>query len=139
MASVLRSRLRGFSLLELLVAISIMALALGVLYRAMAGSAQAAATVEQRQSALAVAQSLLWANADLPSEGWWQDGQSGPYKWSVRSTPYPTEVERTTPSAVPLQRLQVVVSWGGADRTHSLELSTLLAQRPPLALAGGVR
>ncbi|MGB6101625.1 MAG: prepilin-type N-terminal cleavage/methylation domain-containing protein [Comamonas sp.] len=134
----LRSRSAGMTLLELLVAIAIMAMALGMLYRAVGGSAHTAAAVAQRQQALLIAQSLLWANADLPAQGWQEDGQSNGYQWSVRTAPYATAVQRSVPAATPLQELRVTVSWLDEGQAHSLQLATLVAQRPPPATAAGI-
>ena len=52
MTSSLRSRMRGMSLLELLVAFSILSLSLGVLYKAIGGSARNVADAERYQRAV---------------------------------------------------------------------------------------
>jgi len=132
-------RCEGVTLLELLVAVAIMAMALGMLYRAVGGSARAVATVLQQEQALSIAQSLLWANSDVPEAGWQEDGQSGSYQWSVRSAPYVTAVQRSVAAAIPLQELRVTVAWKEEEQTRSLQLTTLVAQRPAQPVVPGIK
>ncbi len=133
------SRSSGMSLLELLVAMAIMAMALGMLYRAMVGGARAAGDATRYQEAIAIAESLLYANADLPEGGWNEQGQSGVFHWAVHTQPYTTPVQHSTPGAVPLYALNVTVSWEDQGRRQSLGLGTLVPQRPPVLTEGGAR
>lgn len=135
----LARRSAGMSLLELLVAMVIMAMALGMLYRAMGGSARAAGDAARYQEAVFVAERLLYANADLPEGGWSEQGQSGVFHWAVHSQPYATAVQHGTPGAVLLHALHVEVAWADQGRTRTFELSTLLPQRPPSLTDGGTR
>ena len=129
----------GMSLLELLVAMAIMAMALGMLYRATGGSARAAGDAARYQEAVFVAERLLYANADLPEGGWSEQGQSGGVHWAVRSQPYATAVQYGAPGAVPLHALHVEVDGTDHGRTRTFELSTLLPQRPPSLTDGGAK
>lgn len=130
------SRIDGMSLLELLIAVAIMAMALGALYRAMGSNARAAGEMTRYQQALFVAQGLLYANQALPEGGWNEEGQSGELHWVVRSRQHVTAVQQSTPSAVPLHELRVTIGWTDGGRTRSLELGTLLPQRAPLTTGG---
>lgn len=132
-------RSRGMTLLELLVAVAIMAMSLGMLYRALGGSARAAGDVGRYQEAVFVAESLLYANADLPEGGWNEQGQSGVFRWSVHSRPYATVVQSSSPDAVPLHALQVTVDWEEQGRARSVVLGILVPQRPPPLVNGGAR
>lgn len=120
----------GMTLLELLVAMAIMAIALGMLYRAAGGSARASGDAVRYQEAVFIAETLIQANADLPESGWIEEGQSGEFRWTARSNRHVTAVERSTPGAIPLHELRVSVVWSEMGRTRSIELATLLPQRP---------
>lgn len=121
----------GFSLLELLVAFAIMALALGLLYRATGGGARNAAAIELRQRATVLAESLLALRDAVPPGGWRQQGQEGEFAWSVHSAPYATGVVNSkTP---PLHQLSLVISWAEDGAARELALQTLRPERRALA------
>ena len=62
-------RQSGFSLLEMLVAISILALALGSLYQAASGATRNIRTSERYAYGVELARSLLSENAMVPQRG----------------------------------------------------------------------
>lgn len=70
----LHRRQRGLTLLELLVAFAIMALSLGMLYRAMGSSARSVADVDRYQRAVVLAESLLSLRDAIPEQGLNQSG-----------------------------------------------------------------
>lgn len=130
MISSLRFRMRGMSLLELLVAFSILALSLGVLYKAIGGSARNVADAERYQRAVLLGESLLSARDAVTADGWSEDGQSAGYVWSVRSAPLETEAGRRNPGAPVLHQVDIRIEWRSErDTTRSLHLSTLRPQR----------
>ena len=139
MTSSLRSRMRGMSLLELLVAFSILSLSLGVLYKAIGGSARNVADAERYQRAVLLGESLLSVRDAVAADGWAEEGQSAGYAWSVRSAPLETEAGRRNPGAPVLHQVDIRIDWiGERDAIRSLHLSTLRPQRKPL-VAGGAR
>ncbi|MBN9324604.1 MAG: prepilin-type N-terminal cleavage/methylation domain-containing protein [Delftia acidovorans] len=77
-----RPRVRGMTLLELLVALSIMAISLALIYRAVGGSARGVSKLEQRQD--------------------------GVYAWQVASAPF--SVGGLPETAVPLHALRITIS-----------------------------
>jgi general secretion pathway protein I len=129
--SVKRHRQAGFSLLELLVAFSIMALSLGLLYRVAGGSARNVSDVTQSQQAAWLAESILSSRSSVLEDGWSEDGESAGFQWRVRSNVFDSGIN--IPQAVPLHSVQVAVSWSGGSRPGKLEVVTLVPQRKPQA------
>lgn len=131
----MKSAQQGFTLLELLVAFAIMALSLGVLYRASGQDARNVADLERYQKAVLLAESLLALNDSVPPQGWNQSGQSGDYVWQANSTPYATPVQGQVPGQgsdiPPLHEVHLSVRWGGADQPRQIDLYTLRPERKP--------
>lgn len=101
---------RGFSLLELLVAISILGLTLGLIYQAVGGATRAVGVAEKYAYGVSLAQSLLAENSVVPQEGVDAQGDAGNgYEWQVVSRPIVGPEEAPTG----IQSIQVIVRWGG--------------------------
>lgn len=117
----------GFSLLELLVAFVIMALALGMLYRATGSSARAVGVAERHQKASLVADSILSMRDSVGPEGWSEAGESGGFSWLVSSAPYSAPEEG--PNIPRLHEVTIAVWWQDGASPKRLELHTLMPQR----------
>ena len=126
-----RQRQAGFSLLELLVAFSIMALSLGLLYRVAGGSARNVSDVTQSQQAAWLAEAILSSRSSVLEDGWSEDGESAGFKWQVRSRLFNSGIN--IPQAVPLHSVQLAVTWSGGSRPGQLEVVTLVPERKPQA------
>jgi general secretion pathway protein I len=121
---------QGFSLLELLVAFAIMALSLGLLYRAAGGSVRSVGDAERHEYALALAESLMASYDVVPADGITGSGESAGLRWLVRTEPYATPANG--PSVTLLHQLTVQVRWGEAPQPREIQLVTLLPQQLPL-------
>ena len=123
---------QGFSLLELLVAFTIMAFSLAMLYQASGSSIRNVGETDQAQRAAVLAESLLSMQDAIPESGWNADGQSDGMSWHVRSQPYPTDVSTAVLAVPVLHEVSILVEWPGRVSAHQLQLSTLLPQKRPL-------
>ncbi len=121
---------KGFSLLEILIAFSILALSLGILLKIFSAGVNTAAVAEDYTSAVQIAEGLM---AKTGVETVLQAGQDSglvneKYYWLVEVSPFvfnPENVDITAITAV-LFKVKVIVSWGD-DNTNSrqVKLTTL--------------
>ncbi|MFN7153184.1 MAG: type II secretion system protein [Acidovorax sp.] len=128
------SRQGGFSLLELLIAFVIMALALGMLYRATGSSARAVGIAERHQKASLLADSILSMRDSVGPEGWRESGESEGFSWQVASAPYPIATDG--PNVPKLHEIALAVRWNDGAIARSLELHTLMPERTPVPTEG---
>ena len=116
----IRSSQLGFSLLEILVAFAIAAMALGMLYR-----------VSGNNATTRLIAHLLAAHGLVPAQGLNESGQAAGYGWTVISRPYPTAANNATAQAAHLHEVVVDVSWQDGNVGRTFELSSLRPERKP--------
>jgi general secretion pathway protein I len=112
----------GFSLLEVIVAMSIMAMSLGALYNAGGGALRSVIETESRTRATALALALLDEQWNVPHSGLHDNGSVGNMQWSRASALFQAAREGDWA----LHQVEVTVRWGGR---HSLKLTSLLPER----------
>ena len=121
---------QGFSLLEMLVAFSIMAFSLAMIYRVSGGTARSAGELEHYQQAALLAASVLNLRDTVPPSGWNGRGDSAGFRWEVRSTPFPTPV--SGPNVPSLHEVSVTVLWSEGTAVKRYDLLTLRPQARPV-------
>lgn len=121
-----KGRRRGFTLIEVVVAFAILALALGVFLRVFSGGLGNARISEDYTMATLLAQSKLAAvGIEEPlTEGEAEGRIDGRFRWRIVVRPW---AEDPPAEEAPLRAYDVAVAvfWGKADEERSVSLSTL--------------
>lgn len=121
-----RQRASGFTLLEVLVALAIMGMSLGLLFRASGGTLRNVGSIEHLHKAILVAESLSELRDSVPEQGWNEAGRSAGYAWQVTSAPYAdgsTDIGR-----VALHEVRIIVAWVDGGQSRRFEQTTLLPE-----------
>jgi len=120
-----RASAGGFSLLEMLVAISVLSLALGMLYQAASGATRNVRSDEKYAYGVELARSLLAEYDIVPRAGVSRSGEtSGGFSWSVVSSPLQSGAPAL--SNLGLLSLEVSVSWQDGLRERAVVLSSVV-------------
>ncbi len=115
---------RGFTLVEVLVALSIAAVAMVALFRASAQSTSASVSVESHLAAAALARSLLLDAAQQPlAEPFTRKGNDDGLGYAVTATVLTSAAGRLAPRGMALYDVNVTVTWEPRGR---FELSTVV-------------
>jgi len=121
---------RGFSLLEMLVAIAILGLALGALYQAASGATRNVRVDERYAYAVELARSLLADSAVVPANGEQRRGETaGGFVWRVDAQPLPQSRGARLPPGL-LQEIEVGVSWTDGGRRREVVLNSIVEGAP---------
>jgi general secretion pathway protein I len=121
---------QGFSLLEILIAFSILALSLGILLKIFSAGVNTALVAEDYTAAVQIAESLMAkTGVETPLQANQASGlENEKYHWLVEVSPFEFNPDNVDPAAIPavLFKVKVIVSWGD-DNTNDrqVELTTL--------------
>lgn len=138
-------RHKGFSLLEILVAFAIMAVALTMVLRIFGSGVNAAVVSEEYTLAVQIAESLMARmGVETPLQtGEYSGTEADKYDWWVSVTPvagpppakasrFQSQQPQSVQPSLSLMAVRVRVSWGGEeDRQRALELDSLKLLREP--------
>ncbi|MCK5871590.1 MAG: type II secretion system protein [Methylococcales bacterium] len=120
---------QGFSLLEILVAFSILAFSLGIVLKIFSSSLRTATVAEDYTLAIEIAESLLAkTGTEKKLTLGEQSGDIEPhFKWKVNVSPITLAISPQLPEALAKQvvKVNVQVQWGAENHPRSLDLSTL--------------
>ena len=118
-----RSPQRGFSLLEMLVAMSILGLALGALYQASTGATRNVRVDERYAYGVETARSLLADYTVINGPGVNDSGTTaGGFEWRVQS-------RRRQQRGPVLHDIEVGVAWYDGDRRREVVLNSVVEGR----------
>lgn len=118
----------GFSLLEVLVAMTILAVSLVALYQAASGATRNVRTDERYAYGVELARSLLADNTVVPLGGVNVSGETpGGFRWQVNSRPI--DLNRSTLIIGSLHTIEVNVSWDDGSRQRRVVLDSVVEGR----------
>lgn len=120
-------------MLEILVAFSILAIALGILLNIFSSGVRTAVIAEEYSSAVQIAESLkARAGVESPLQGGQANGIiHDKYRWQVTITPFQLTMDNLDTNAIPASLFMVTVnvSWGDDDSSagnaREIELTAL--------------
>ncbi len=118
---------RGFTLVEVLMAFTILTISLGVLFQsAQAGLAMGARATTQGQAALVARSLLARVGVDLPLTLPKQEGKvtGTPFTWTVTITPHSPWQMRLRVPFDPV-RVNIQIAWGDPSKGEAIELRTV--------------
>ena len=130
---IVRRACRGFSLLEVLVAFTILAMLLGALFQVFSGGLRAARSGDQYTRATIIAQSRLAAlGVEQPlREGVSSGTDDDPYHWRVTVSPYLDDQMPVAYHVLQPLTVHVEVFWEEGGSARSVSLTSILLGPAP--------
>lgn len=122
-------RQRGFSLLEMLVAITILGFSLAALYQAAGTATRSVAVQEQYVYATELVRSLVANYQTIERNAEIRGETDGGFRWSVTSED--VVLDNSQFSQGTLQTLRVSVRWDSFPNGREVVVSTIVAGREP--------
>ncbi|MDQ7089311.1 MAG: type II secretion system protein [Methylococcales bacterium] len=120
---------QGFSLLEILVAFSILAISLGIILKIFSAGLQTASLAENYTLAVEIAESLLAKTGEeTPLDlGETQGQENESFNWLIQVTPAELMMGAELPETLNdrVVQIKVSVSWGDENNVREIDLTTL--------------
>lgn len=128
---------KGFSLLEILIAFSILALSLGILLKIFSAGVDSAVIAEDYTAAIQIGQGLMAkAGIEAPLQQGQESGiENEKYQWLVEVSPFEFNPEKTDTNSLTtaLFKVKVIVSWGDDNSNdRQIELTSLKLVKKPI-------
>lgn len=123
---------RGFSLLEMLVALVILSLSLGSLYQSATAAIRNVSVADQYTRATMLAESMLASASDLRTEEASVSGTFDIYRWETTAWPAENPLALGNEAGLrgaALQYVRVTVSWPGGQSDRKVSLLTVVPVR----------
>jgi general secretion pathway protein I len=115
----------GFTLLEVLVALAILAISLGVILQVLGMTADRTGQAESLVRARLLAQSILArVGSETPVKAGDVNGEDGGLRWRLQQKAYGDASDSASWSA-PVMEVTVEISWGERPFARSITISTL--------------
>lgn len=123
---------RGFTLIEVIVAFAIVALALSALFQIFSTGLRGSVVTENYNMAVLLADSkLAGIGIEEPLEAGDQSGTfDNGFRWETNVRPYDDGGSTFTPGAIQAFEVTVTVKWGGVVRERTVSLATLRLKTP---------
>mgnify|MGYP002623032202 CR=1 FL=1 len=118
----------GFSLLEVLVAFSIFALSLGIIFQIYSTGARSTALSDEYARAIIIAQSQLASigNDEVADIGEYSGIEHEKYQWVSRITAVEDDnIDLETNFKIAKRAIEVEVSWDSIGKTRTVKLNTI--------------
>ena len=131
MTDLSRRKHSGFSLIEMLVAMVILSLSLGVLYQAAMGATRNVRVAAEYSEALMLAESVMSELSLVTVPGSETAGSFGNYDWQATVLPLVVDEDPALAVGAPLAEVVVTVSWGEGDRARVVTLNTFSVAMAP--------
>jgi len=120
------SREKGFSLLEMIVAVAILGISLGALYQAVGGATNATRIDEKYLYAIEIAKSVLADNSIVDPSANVSGVTEGGFKWELLSESVSAEsIAKNSEDA--LQKIIVNVSWDDGVKSRKVQLVSVVS------------
>lgn len=123
---------RGFTLIEVIVAFAIVALAMSALFQIFSTGLRGLVVTENYNMAVLLADSkLAGIGIEKPLEAGDQSGTfDNGFRWETNVRPYDDGGSTFRPGAIQAFEVTVTVKWGGVVRERTVSLATLRLKTP---------